>query len=333
MSDRKGVTIVGEFSGPALAPTSLELLGEGRKIAGEMKQDLTALFIGSGVVEGAQQAFCYGADRVIAIDSPVYANYLTDTYVATAAKYDEAYQPEVLLFGHTALGRDMAPRLAFRLKTGLTLDCLDLKFDASTRLILKMKPVYGGNAVATYVCERGRPQMAAIRPKAMAPAAKNSERTGQVIRFDPGIDETVVRTRFLRKDAEQVTGVKLEEADVVVCGGRGLGGPEPFKQLEELAALLGGAAAASRPPCDSKWCPAHCQVGLTGKLISPTLYIGIAVSGSSQHQAGMSGSKTIVAINKDEQANIFEIAHFGVVGEFQKILPSFTLKCRELMSK
>jgi len=333
MPDRKGLTILGETSGAVLAPITLELLGIGRQIADQMQQELTALFIGRGITEVAEQAFTYGADKVVAIDDSLYENYMTDLYVAAAANYDGQFGPEVLLLGHTAIGRDLAPRLAFRLKTGLVLDCTDLRFDVSTGLIHKVKPVYGGNATATYVCERGRPQMAAIRPKTMAPAARNDGRTGKAVRFNPELEGVATRCRFLGREMEEGTGIKLEESAVVVCGGRGLGGPEPFKQLEELAGLLGGAVAASRPPCDSKWCPPQYQVGLTGKLISPSLYFGVALSGSSQHQAGMSGAKTIVAINKDEQANIFEIAHYGVVGEFQRVLPALIQKCKELMSK
>ena len=333
MSDRQGLCIVGEVSGGTLAPISLELLGVGREIADQMNQELTALFVGGDVAVAAAAAFNYGADRVVAIDGPLFSSYMTDAYVEAVARYDRQFRHEVLLFGHTAMGRDLAPRLAFRLDTGLTLDCIGLKFDTSTGVLHKVKPVYGGNAVATYVCENSRPQMAAMRPKTMAAAGLDQTRNGQVVRFDPGLDESVVRGRFVRRDVEKAAGIKLEDAEVVVCGGRGLGGPEPFTQLEDLANVLGGAVAASRPPCDSKWCPSSYQVGLTGKLVSPALYIGVALSGSSQHQAGMSGSKTIVAINKDEEANIFGIAHYGVVGEYQKVLPAFIAKCKEIMSK
>ena len=333
MSDRNGIAILGETSNGALSSITLELLGAGRQLANQAGQPLVALFIGEGITATAAEAFKYGADKVVAIDSIAYAQYLTDAFVGAVHSFDSEFKPEFMLFGHTPIGRDLAPRLAFRLNTGLTLDCIDLSLDAATGLLQKVKPVYGGNAVATYVCEEGRPQMAAVRPKTMTPATCDESRTGEVTPFDPGLGETVSRVKFIRKDVEEVTGIKLEDADIVVCGGRGLGGPESFKQLEELAALLGGAVAASRPPCDSKWCPSTYQIGLTGKLVSPALYIGIALSGSSQHQAGMSGSKTIVAINKDEEANIFDIAHYGVVGEYQKVLPAFIEKCKKMMSK
>lgn len=333
MSDRNGIAILGETSNGALSSITLELLGAGRQLADQAGQPLVALFIGEGITATAAEAFKYGADKVVVIDSIAYANYLTDTFVGAVHNFDNEFNPEFMLFGHTPVGRDLAPRLSFRLNTGLTLDCIELNLDPATGLLQKVKPVYGGNAVATYVCEEGRPQMAAVRPKTMTPATRDESRTGEVTPFDPVLDETASRVKFIRKDVEEAVGIKLEDADVVICGGRGLGGPEPFKQLEELAALLGGAVAASRPPCDSKWCPSGYQIGLTGKLISPALYIGIALSGSSQHQSGMSGSKTIVAVNKDEEANIFDIAHYGVVGEYQRVLPAFIEKCKEMMSK
>jgi len=332
MPERKNVAIVGEISDGRLVPITAELLGVGRKLADELRQGLFAVLIGSGIQELAREPVFFGADRVYVIDAPMFKDYLTDSYVGAMEKLDAQMLPEILLLGHSSLGRDLAPRLAFRLNTGVTLDCVELSIDANTRLLSKTKPVYGGNATATYVCDDGRPQMAAIRAKVFPPQERDASRTGEVIAFDPGLDEVTVRGRVLGKQKEEVTGVKLEEADVVVSGGRGLGGPEPFKQLEELAGILNGAVGASRPPCDAKWCPAHYQIGLTGKLISPSLYIGIALSGSSQHQSGMSGSKTIVAINKDREANIFDIAHYGVAAEYQRVLPAFIEKCREFCS-
>ncbi|MBN1855593.1 MAG: electron transfer flavoprotein subunit alpha/FixB family protein [Dehalococcoidia bacterium] len=333
MSDRQGVTVFGEVAGDSLAPITLELLGVGRTLANQLGQELAVLFVGNNITTAAQEAFVYGADKVYATDAPMYANYMTDSYVGAVENFDKEHLPEVLLFGHTAVGRDLAPRLAFRLGTGLTIDCVGLSIDSATGLLNKVKPVYGGNAIASYVCEAARPQMAAVRPKTMTAAVRDESRRGEVTIFDPGLDESVIRGKFIRKDVEEAEGIKLEDADVVVCGGRGLGGPEPFRQLEELAGILGGAVGASRPPCDTKWCASSCQIGLTGKLVSPSLYIGIALSGSSQHQAGMSGSKTIVAINKDEEANIFGIAHYGVVGEYQKVLPAFIEKCKEMASQ
>lgn len=332
MSINKGVFIIGELLNDNLAPITTELLGIGRKLADNLGQELSAVLIGTKIGEVANEAIFFGADKVYVTDAPLFEDYLTDLYVTVLEKLNAQAKPEILLLGHTHLGRDLAPVLAFRLKTGVTLDCVELSLDPDTKLLQKTKPVYGGNALAVYVCEEGRPQMATIRPKVMQSLGRDTSRKGEVVPFDPEIDESAVRGRIVDKLREEVTGIKLEDADVVVCGGRGLGSPEAFKQLEELANMLGGAVAATRPPCDTKWVPDYYQIGLTGKMVAPVLYIGVALSGSSQHLAGMSGSKNIVAINKDPKANIFKVAHYGVVSEYEKVMPSFVMKCKELLS-
>ncbi|MCL0098757.1 electron transfer flavoprotein subunit alpha/FixB family protein [Dehalococcoidia bacterium] len=332
MAENKGVLIVGELSDGKLASITAELLGIGRKLADDLDEGLSAVFIGNGITDVAGEAITLGADKVYVIDGPLFKDYVTDSYVGALEKLSNDQAPEILLLGQTSMGRDLAPRLAFRLGTAVTLDCVDLVLDPDTKLLQKSKPVYGGNAMAVYVSKEGRPQMATIRPKAMEPLEQDVSRKGEVIPFDPALDESAVRARVVEKVKEEVVGIKLEDADVVICGGRGIGSAEAFEQLKELAKILNGAVGATRPPCDSGWVPAHVQVGLTGKLVSPTLYIGIALSGSSQHQAGMSGSKNIVAINKDPEANIFGIAHYGVVGDYKKLLPAFLEKCKELLS-
>ncbi|MCL0095271.1 electron transfer flavoprotein subunit alpha/FixB family protein [Dehalococcoidia bacterium] len=332
MAENKGVLIVGELSDGKLASITAELLGIGRKLADDLDEGLSAVFIGNGITDVAGEAITLGADKVYVIDDPLFKDYVTDSYVGAMEKLSNDQAPEILLLGQTSMGRDLAPRLAFRLGTAVTLDCVDLVLDPDTKLLQKSKPVYGGNAMAVYVSEEGRPQMATIRPKAMKPLEQDVSRKGEVIPFDPALDESAVRARVVEKVKEEVVGIKLEDADVVICGGRGIGSAEAFEQLKELAKILNGAVGATRPPCDSGWVPAHLQVGLTGKLVSPTLYIGIALSGSSQHQAGMSGSKNIVAINKDPEANIFGIAHYGVIGDYKKLLPAFLEKCKELLS-
>jgi electron transfer flavoprotein alpha subunit len=224
---------------------------------------------------------------------------------------------------------DLAPRLSFRLETGLTTDCVDLSIDPASKLLLQTKPVYGGNALAVYVCET-RPQMVTVRSKMMSPLDRDDSRKGEVIAFDPKIDDSLIRTEVIERVKEETEWVKLEDADVVVSGGRGIGDPSGFKQIEELARLLGGAIGASRPPCDLKWVPSTHQVGLTGKIVIPDLYIAVGISGASQHLAGMSESKRIVAINEDQKANIFDVAHYGVVGDYREVLPSFIKKVSEL---
>jgi len=290
------------------------------------------MLVGSGVAGLAQEAIAYGADKVYVVDDPLLKDYQTDAYVPVVEKVVGQMMPQVLLMGQTSIGRDLAPMLAFRLKTTASMGCLELSIDPESKKLLQTKPVYGGNAQAIFTSDTF-PQIATIRPKAMAPLAPDQSRKGEVIKVEAGLDPSAIRTKVLEKVPEEVEGIKLEDAEVVVCGGRGIGSAEGFQQLEELAKLLKGALGATRPPCDNGWVPAGAQIGLTGKIITPDLYIAVALSGSSQHMSGCSGSKTIVAINKDPEANIFREARFGVVGDWKKIIPAFTEKLKELLAK
>jgi electron transfer flavoprotein alpha subunit len=332
MAEYKGVLIYGEVTEGRLDSISLELLGIGRKLADDLGQELGAVLLGSGIRDAAKEAILFGADKVYVVDDPMLKDYQTDSYTAVMEKVCRQLLPDILLLGQTAIGRDLAPRLAFRLGTGVTMDCIELAIDPQTKLMVQTKPVYGGNALAVLVCEQTKPQIATIRVKAMAPLERDDSRTGEVISIPAELDPAAIRTKVLDKVKEEVVGIRLEDAKVVVCGGRGIGGAEGFSQLEELAKLLGGAVGATRPPCDSGWVPAHLQVGLTGKIVTPDVYIGIGLSGSSQHIAGISGAKNIIAINRDPEANIFKVAQYGAVGDYKKVLPSFIQKCKELLS-
>jgi len=239
--------------------------------------------------------------------------------------------PQIILLGQTAIGRDLASRLAFRLGAAVTMDCVALEIDPESKRLLQTKPVYGGNARAIYTYESD-PQIATVRAKVMAPLERDDSRKGEVITIEAGLDPSAIRTKFLEKVKEEVEGIKLEDASVVVSGGRGVGGPEGFKELEELAKLLGGAVGASRPACDNGWMPDTSQVGLTGKIVTPDLYFAVGISGSSQHMAGCSSSKAIIAINKDSEANIFKEARYGVVGDWKKVIPALTEKVKELLA-
>jgi len=331
MADNKGVMIIGECVDCAPVAITHELLGVGRKLADSLGEPLCAVLLADKVGDAAKDAIVFGADNVYVVESPLLKDYVTDSYVDAIEKLCHEVKPNIVLVGQTPMGRDLAPRLAFRLGTGVTLDCLDLKIDPQTKLMLQTKPVYGGNALAEIVCEKARPQMATVRPKTMEPLARNDSRKGEIIHFDPKLDASKIRAKFVERVKEKVEGVKLEDANVVVCGGRGIGGPENFAMLKELAKLLGAALGASRPPCDNGWVPATLQIGLTGKIVSPTLYIAVAVSGASQHLSGCSGAKNIIAINKDAEANIFKVARYGVVGDYKKIMPPFTNKVKELL--
>ena len=332
MAEGKGILIFGELADGKLATISLELLSAGRKLAEEISEDVSIALLGSEIGDAAKEAVSFGADKVYVVDQPLFKEYQADSYIAAMEKLCKEISPNILLAGQTSIGRDLAPRLAFRLDAGITADCIDLAIDPDTKLLLKTHPVYGGNALAVYASEETKPQMATVRPKVMSPIEQDDSRKGEIIPFDPGIDASIIKAKVTEVVKEEVKGIKLEDADVVICGGRGIGGPEGFEELGKFAKMLNGAVGATRPPCDEGWVPTHLQVGLTGKMVTPTLYVGIALSGSSQHIAGCSGSKNIIAINKDPDANIFKVAHFGIVSDYKKILPSFMNKCGELIS-
>ncbi len=331
MADYKGVMALCEVAGGKLTATALELLGGGRKLAADLGQELAAVIVGSGVAAVAPEAIACGADKVYVVDDAALKDYQTDTYVAAVAKVVNQAPPQVLLLGQTAIGRDLAPRLGFRFSTAANLGCLDLSIDPASKRLLQTKPVYGGNAQAVFVCE-SNPQIATIRAKVWAAPAPDAARKGEVVSIAAGIDAAAVRTAVVEKVAEKVEGIRLEDARVIVCGGRGIGSAEGFKELDALAKLLKGALGASRPPCDNGWVPGSLQIGLTGKIVAPELYIAVALSGSSQHMSGCSGAKCIVAINKDKDANIFREARFGVVGDWKKAVPALAAKLKELVA-
>jgi len=332
MAEYKGVMTFCEATEGKLASSATELLGCGRKLADDLGQELCAVLAGSGISGLAQEAIAFGADKVYVVDDPLLKDYQTDSYVSVMEKVVKQVMPQILILGQTSISRDLAPRLAFRLDTAAAMGCVELAIDPESKLLLQTKPVYGGNAQAVFTCQ-SYPQIATVRAKAMSPLERDASRQGEVITIEAGLDPSAIRTKVIEKVPEEVEGIKLEEAEAVVSGGRGIGSAEGFKQLEELARLLNGAIGATRPPCDNGWVPEGLQVGLTGKIIAPDLYIAVALSGSSQHMSGCSGSKNIVAINKDPEANIFKVAHLGVVGDWKKVLPAFSDKLKELLAK
>jgi len=331
MAEYKGVMIYSEVTEGRLMAITTELLGCGRKLADDLGQELYAVLVGSDISNLAQEAIAFGADKVYVIDDPLLKDYQTDSYVLAMEKVVRQVMPQILILGQTSIGRDLAPRLAFRLNTAASMDCIELAIDPDSKLMLQTRPVYGGNAQAIFTCE-SYPQIATVRAKAMSPLERDASRQGEVITIEAGLDPSAIKTKVLEKVTEEVTGIKLEDAEVIVTGGRGIGSVDGFKQLEELAKMLNGAVGATRPPCDNGWVADSLQVGLTGKIVTPDLYIAVALSGSSQHMSGCSGSKNIVAINKDPEANIFKVAHYGVVGDWKKVLPAFTSKLKELVA-
>jgi electron transfer flavoprotein alpha subunit len=331
MAENKGVMVYGEIMEGKLSSITTELLGCGRRLADELKEELLCVLVGDKLGEVPQKAIAYGADKVYTTEAPLLKEYQTDSYVAVLEKVVKDIAPRILLMGQTSVGRDLAPRLAFRLGVSLSMDCLELSIDSGTKLLQQTRPVYGGNARATFTSE-ALPQIATVRQKAMSPLEPNESRKGEIAAIKVELDPAKIRTKVLDTVKEEVAGIKLEDAQAIVAGGRGIGGPEGFKQLEELAKVLKGAVGASRPPADNKWVPDTMQIGLTGKIVTPELYIAVGISGASQHIAGCSGAKNIIAINKDPEANIFKEARFGVVGDWKQVLPAFIDKVKELLA-
>jgi len=330
MAEYKGIMTYCEITEGTLPSISREVLGCGRRLADDLGQELCTVLVGSDVGSLAQEAIASGADKVYVVDDPLLKEYQTDAYVAVMEKVVRRVMPRILILGQTSVGRDLAPMLAFRLDTTATLDCIGLAIDPDTKLLLRTKPVFGGNAQATFTCD-SYPQIATVRDKVMAPPEPNASKQGEVITIDAGLDPSAIRTRLLKRVQENEAGVRLEDASIIVSGGRGIGSAEGFNQLQELAALLKGAVGASRPACDNRWLAPNRQVGITGKIVNPDLYIAIALSGSIQHLSGCAQSKSIIAINRDPEAPIFNYADFGVVGDWKKVLPAFRDKLKELL--
>ena len=325
-----GVLVVGELNGDALQSITGELLAAGRGIGDATGEDVAVALLNGSDAAG-QAAVALGADRAYLVQDDVLADMQLDAQVAALEKVCGEVQPSVVLIGRTLAGRDVGPRLAFRLGVGLAQDCLQVEVDSDSRRIVAVRPVYGGNALAKVTFPDANPQMVVLRAKAYEPLAPDTSRSGEVLVINPGLEPSVVKSRLVETVTQEAEGVRLEDANIVIGGGRGLGGPEPFDQLEDLARLLGGAVGASRAVCDAGWLDHSYQVGLTGKTITPDLYITVGISGASQHMAGCSASKHIVAINRDADANIFKSASYGVVGDWKSVLPSFIETVRELV--
>ena len=308
----------------------LELLGPGRDLADKQGGALVAVVIGSGVDQAVNDASSHGADQVIVVDSPEFKDYTTDAYTAAMYYLIEKYGPTTLLIGATPDGRDMGPRLACRLKTGLTADCTGLDIDPDSGNVAWTRPAFGGNLMATILCPDHRPQIGTVRPgvfKKSAPA----EAKAQVISEEFHVPPEQIRTELLEVIKETAGElVDLEGADIIVSGGRGVGGPEGFAPVKALADVLGATVGASRAAVDSGWISHAHQVGQTGKTVAPKLYIACGISGAIQHLAGMSGSDCIVAINKDPDAPIFDVADYGIVGNLFEVLPVLTEEIKKL---
>ncbi len=303
-------------------PVSCELLGAARRLAEELDAEhavVEGVLLGHDVALIAEEAFRYGASRVYLIDDPLLAVYRNLPYAAGISRLVQTYQPEIFLVGATTLGRDLASAVATRVQTGLTADCTELAIDAK-QLLAATRPTFGGNLMATILCRQRRPQMATVRPRVLPMPEPLGEATGEVIREPLGMSEEEIPVKRLRLISAQQQ-LNLEYADVIVAGGRGLGGPDGLPLLEELAQALGGVLGVSRPLVDAGWVSAEHQVGQTGKTVRPKLYVAAGISGAVQHRVGMIGADFILAINSDPQAPIFQIADLGIVGDLYQVVP------------
>ena len=302
---------------------SYELIGKARELANDLGQDVVAVLMGSGVEAVAGDLAKAGADKVIVVDDPMLAEYVTEPYAKATTAVIKANDPEIVLFGASSIGRDLAPRVSARIHTGLTADCTKLEIDPETKLLNMTRPAFGGNIMATILCADHRPQMATVRPGVMQ-ALESCDKVGEVekfaVEFTPA-DMNVEICEVVKTDKKTVD---ITEAKILVSGGRGLGSAEGFAQLKDLADVLGGEVAASRAAVDSGWIEKDRQVGQTGKTVRPDLYVACGISGAIQHAAGMEESEFIVAINKEESAPIFGICDLGIVGDLNKIVPKLT---------
>jgi electron transfer flavoprotein alpha subunit len=333
MDNGRNVMVFGEITDGSLSSIAKELLGCGRRLANDLGEELSAVLIGTNINHLAAEAVAFGADKVYLVDHPLLGDYQADSFLSSMVKVVEREMPRILVLGQTSIGLDLSPRLAFRLKTAVVLDCVELSVEPDSKRLLQTKPVYGGKGMGLFVSD-AYPQMATVRSKSMKPLEKDDSRQGKVVPISINLNEADIRAKTVGKVMQKAEGVSLEDAEIVISGGRGMGSSEGFRQLEELSKVVkGSAVGGSRPACDAGWVPTTAQVGLTGKIVTPKLYIAVALSGSSQHMAGCSGSGTIVAINKDPRAHIFKEAQFGVVGDWEKILPPFTKKIEEILTR
>jgi electron transfer flavoprotein alpha subunit len=307
------------------AAVSWELLGKGRQLAADLGGRVCSVLLGHQVDPLAKEAFAHGADTVYLMDDAVLAHYRTQPYLHGVVDLVQKYQPAIMLLGATTTGRDLAGAVATRLGTGLTADCTGLSIDPQTKLLEQTRPAYGGNIMATILCEKQRPQMATVRPRVMDMPTRDDSRGGEIVTEELALAEDAVLLRIVEYAREADTSaVRIEDANILVSGGRGLGGPDGFQMLAELANALGGAVSGSRAAVDQGWIEHPRQVGQTGKTVRPRLYIACGISGAIQHLVGMETSDVIVAINSDPNAPIFDLATYGIVGDVNEVVPALT---------
>lgn len=330
----KDVWVFAEQKEGIIQSVVYELLGKGKELAAKLGVNLCAVYLGESIAEEQlSQLYHRGAELVYVVQSAKLKHYLSEPYSNILAQLIQEYKPEIVLCGATSLGRSLIPRVAAAIKTGLTADCTGLDIDPEKRLLLQTRPAFGGNIMATIICPQHRPQMATVRHKVMTEAAPEPSHRGKMVKKYIPEDKIISRTKLIDIVKESEPTINITEANIIVSGGRGLQGPDNFKLLRDLALVLGGAIGASRAAVDSDWIPYSHQVGQTGKTVCPKIYIACGISGQIQHLAGMQSSEIIVAINKDPQAPIFNVATYGIVGDIFEIIPVLTAKFRQILKK
>ncbi len=343
IAEYKGVFVFAQQVDNKLSGIALELVGKGKDLAKDLGTEVTAVLVGSGVKDLADELAAYGADKVILVDDPELKEYRTEPYAHALSSVIEKYKPEIFLVGATAIGRDLGPRVSARIHTGLTADCTQLEIgdfpinpvpgkEQLHNQLLMTRPAFGGNTIATIACPEFRPQMATVRPGVMQKAPKVEGAKAVVEEFNPGFTPDDKYVEILEIVKSVVDTVDIMDAKILVSGGRGVGSPENFKVLDDLAEVLGATVSCSRAVVDAGWKPKDLQVGQTGKTVRPNVYFAIGISGAIQHLAGMEESDLIIAINKDETAPIFDVADYGIVGDLNKIVPALTEKLKVEMA-
>lgn len=331
----KGVYIFAQQVDNEINSIAFELLGKARELAADLNEEVTAVLLGYNVKGLADELAKYGADNVIVVDNPVLDVYRTEPYTQALAAVINEYKPEIMLVGATAIGRDLGPRVSARVGTGLTADCTVLEIgdfplnplpnrEQKHNQLLMTRPAFGGNTIATIACPDNRPQMATVRPGVMQKIEPNEAAKANVIEFNPALEENKCYVEILDVVKAVSNTVDIQEAKILVSGGRGVGSKENFKLLQDLADAIGGTVSCSRAAVDNGWLPKDLQVGQTGKTVRPNVYFAIGISGAIQHTSGMEESDIIIAINKDASAPIFDVADYGIVGDLNKIVPMLT---------
>ena len=332
MTEYKDIWVFVEIKNADIRGVTFELLGKAKELAENSDDKVCAVILGKDGSKFCEDLSYYDVDKIYLCESEILNDYLNETYSSVLINLTKKYMPNILLFPATKIGRDLAPRVAASLETGLTTDCIDLKVQDGN--LVQTRSVYGGNYLVDIICPEKRPQITSVRPNVMEKSEPTEKNQPEIINFPLGLDPIQLKTKIIEKIKTTTSEVKpIDEADIIVSGGRGIGSKENFKIIEELAGVLNAAVGASRASVDAGWISKSCQVGQSGTVVCPNIYIACGISGTTQHLVGMKSSKIIIAINKDPNAPIFEVCDYGIVGDFKVIVPLLTEAFRKKLSE